>query len=229
MGRGPNACTRIVPEGIDPGFAYAPGRESALGEAVRQRLVQNLPKAPMIAATGITNTLAKPTVLQALTNSWQNWRRHGGSKEEALEIGVLLPTIIKTLKQRDIAVQTAKVTASRRELEHMSRQGKVRRGQALDDVDLDRLPEIIARPEAVLYDTSPKGKGVSHVLLYVFSPTNDQRKGKVVVEVDYTDRLKVSDASQGKTEITNSVRTSEYVEVHNLREPHLLLLEGEVK
>ena len=209
--------------------SYAPGRTSALGEAVRQRLIQSLPQPPMIAAAGIANTLARPAVLQAQTDQWQRWRRQGGSTEEALDIGGLSPAVIKTLSERrGVTVQTAKVTLSRRALAHMSRPDKVRRGQALDDADLDRLPEIIAQPEAVLYDTQPKGKGVSHVLLYVFAAASDSRKGKVVVEVNYTEKLKVDDASRQQA-TSNSVRSAGYVDAHNLREPYLLLLEGKVE
>ena len=67
VGRGPSARAVEMPEGIDSGFAYAPRRASAPGEAVRHRLIESLPQPPAIAAAGVNSTLERPAALQALT------------------------------------------------------------------------------------------------------------------------------------------------------------------
>ncbi len=230
VGHGVGAPVVNVPEGIDPGFAYAPGRLSAAGEAVRRRLTQSLPQPPMIAAAGVSETLARPTVLQALSNIWRQWRRRkSGHMTEVLEVGALSPTVIDALRiRRNVNVSSATVTVTRRELEHLLRASKQRRGTALDEADLDRLPEIIAQPQAVLYDTQPKGKDVSHMLLYVFAPADDARKGKVAVEVDYSQRVSAG-SRKFKTVTTNSVRTAGYVDTGDLHNPRYQTLEGEVE
>ena len=77
---------------------------------------------------------------------------------------------------------------------------------------------------AVLYDTEGVGE-----LLYVFDPAVDRgRRGKVVVRVNYAARLALDDADRSGI-ITNSIRTSGYVEPHNLREPRYKRIKGEVK
>ena len=63
---GPTPRSVSVPAGIDPGFAYAPGRESALGKAVQHRLLQSLTQTPQIAAAGVQTMLARPIALAAL-------------------------------------------------------------------------------------------------------------------------------------------------------------------
>lgn len=93
------------------------------------------------------------------------------------------------------------------------------RGAALDRADMDRLPEIIARPDAALLD---ENEG-SPTLIYAFSPVAAARgMGKIVVRVDFAER------HRGATTLSNAVRTAGYVARHNLREPRYTLLEGEV-
>ena len=94
----------------------------------------------------------------------------------------------------------------------MTRDAKRARAAALADDDLDRLPEIIARPKAVLFEEARKGP----TLLYVFDPLEDTRRGKIAVRVNFA-------TTKGKT---NTVRTAGYVLDDNLREPHLTLIEG---
>ena len=164
----------------------------------------------------------------AVLANWKNWQDQDGLKEEIFEIGVVSTTVIDALRyHRDIIPQTALVTLSRSELAHLQRPSKQQRGAALNESDLDRLPEIINQPQAVLYDTKPKGKNTSHVLLYIFD-AGDKKKGKVVVEVDYSARLKIG-GKPLKTITSNSVRTAGYVDTHNLREPRYIVLDGEVE
>ena len=212
--RGPSPRTVEVPEGIDPGWAYAPG-ESVVGESVRQRLERSVSQPAEIAGAGIAAMLARPRILEALTGEWRAWRGAGarrGRQAEAFALGALHPRVLRWLREeKGVDVANAMVTVSRRELSHAAREDKVRRGAALGPGDLDRLPEIIARPEAVLYDTDRPGD-----LLYVF--TGDA-VGKVVVRVNYTDRLRLDGADRRATVISNSVRTAGYVQAGDLEDP----------
>ena len=75
----------------------------------------------------------------------------------------------------------------------------------MDEADLARLPDVLRRPEAVLFDGSQK----TPVLLYVFSPAQESGKGKLVVKVNVyrTGRVVGKDNLKRKVRV-NAVRTS---------------------
>ncbi len=218
--RGPSPRTVNVPEGIDPGFAYAPGRASQLGEAVRHHLEASLPQPVSIASAGMAETLAAPRTLDALRDAWHGWRRETGASADAFSLGAIPPATVQALAAlpTPVALQTALVTITRRELAHGDRDTKRQRGAALVDTDLDRLPEIIAQPKATLWDTKDPA------LLFVFEPTSETEAGKLVVRVNYSE--KVQTGGQRQRVITNAVRTAGYVAAQNLRDERYVLLEG---
>ena len=83
VGRDP-VRTVEVPKGIDPGFAYAPGRMASLGEAVVERLRATATQAASIGAAGAAEMLARPRTLAALGKEWQRWWRQKGGGTDAL-------------------------------------------------------------------------------------------------------------------------------------------------
>ena len=216
VGRGRARRTVTVPEGIDPGFDYAPGARSQAGEAARNAILSSIETAPSIAASAIRPMLQRPSVLQALGENWRRWRRREPEyeRQNRLEVGALSPRTVKVLTERGDPPATAAVTVDRRGLGHMTRDAKRDRGQALDDADLDRLPEILAEPRAVLFETRK-----DPTLLYVFDPANDTRRGKIAVRVNFA-------ASEGET---NAIRTAGYVEARTLHDPRNTLIEGELE
>ena len=84
---------------------------------------------------------------------------------------------------------------------------KEERGQALSDADVDRLPEILAEPEAVLREGEGRG------LLFVFEPADpdDRRKGKWFVEVDARPH-ESREGGRRRPYRTNSIRSGGYVQ-----------------
>ena len=98
---------------------------------------------------------------------------------------------------------------------------KEARGQALSDADVDRLPEILAEPEAVLREGEGQG------LLFVFDPA-DRRKGKWFVEVDARPH-ESREGGRRRPYTTNSVRSGGYVQSGDLRDPRYALLTGNVE
>ena len=214
VGRGRARRTVTVPEGIDPGFDYAPGSRLQSGDAARQAILSSITVAPSIAAAAIRPMLRRPSVLRALGEQWRRWRRKepGYEQKNRLEVGELSPATVAALTERGSAPVTAAVTVDRRALGHMTRDAKRDRGQALDDADLDRLPEILAEPRAVLLDTGADDP----VLLYVF---DGERSGKIVVRVNYV-------AAEGRT---NAIRTAGYVPARTLRDTRHTLIEGELE
>ena len=90
-------------------------------------------------------------------------------------------------------------------------------------MDFDRLPEIIAKPEAVLFDAQEPA------LLYVFrSVERTDRKGKIVVRVNFDEKQR-DRAGNRRLAVTNSIRTGGYVQPEDLRVRRYRVLEGEVE
>ena len=123
---------------------------------------------------------------------------------------------------KQLLIASAAVTITRRELQHAGRGIKAERGQALDEADRERLPAIVHEPDAILYDSS-KGN-----LVYVFTPASDERTGKIAVEVNYSEKLKLK-GRRREAFTTNSVRTAGYVETYNLREPRYEVIRGAIQ
>ena len=230
VGSGDSARTVEAPEGIDPGWGYAPGRESALGEAVRRRLAASARQSSAIGAAGAAAALERPAALAALAEKWRDWRRRdtgAGRQAEAMEVGAVPPDALDALRRRGVEPATAAISVARRELTHLQRGPKEARGQALSDADMDRLPEILAEPEAVLLEELPGG---NRGLLFVFEPADpaDRRKGKWFVKVD----ARVDERREGgrrRPYRTNSIRSGGYVQSGDLRDPRYALLTGRVE
>lgn len=218
VGKGAAARTVEVPEGVDPGFGYAPGKQAALGRLARDRVRKSLAQEPAFAARGVAEALSNPRALPALSAEWRRWRALRSGREpagEAFEAGALPLAVVDALRQRGVDVSSAQVVADAA-LAHIERDAKRARGAALDDADLDRLPEIIARPEAVLLDTEASpGRWIS----FVFQPAA-REAGKVVVRLDFR---------EGKRPAANAVRSAGYVEAHNLRARRYAVLDGKVR
>ena len=98
----------------------------------------------------------------------------------------------------------------------MERESKRNRDQALDVADMDRLPEVIANPEAVFFDTEASP---GRWILFAFSPA-EREAGKVVVRLNFR---------EGKRPAANAVRSAGYVAAHNLRAKRYVPLAGEVR
>ena len=157
--------------------------------------------------------LARDGVLREHGEQWRRWRRREpGYGDDRIALGALSPQAVAALDERGDPPETAVVTIDRRALGHMTRDAKRARAAALTDDDLDRLPEIIARPKAVLLEARKEGP----TLLYVFDPLEGARRGKIAVRVNFA-------ATKGKT---NAVRTAGYVEAKNLRDQRHTLIDG---
>ena len=223
MGSGASARTVDVPAGIDPGFAYAPGR-SGVGAAVQRALRAGATQPPAVAASGIKRILDHPAALQALSDDWRDWRRQSGDRIEDFRLGAILPAVHSALRAREVKLESTAVTVNRSALAHMSRPAKSERGQSLADMDLDALPQAIAMPEAVLWERD------ADALLYIFSAHGEQ-KAKAFVRMNYRHRTRggEGEAVRHRTVVTNAVRTTGYVQIGNLRDPRYELLWGELE
>ena len=88
-------------------------------------------------------------------------------------------------------------------IRRMTRDAKAAANRSLPDEQIKRMPEILDRPEAVLWDKRRED------LLYVFDAPGDPRKGKFVIEVQYRfgkgDNAKFAPAvvSGGRVQLSN--------------------------
>ena len=95
--------------------------------------------------------------------------------------------------------------------------------QRLTSADLDRLPDGIARPRAVLYDTQRRG------LVFAYDATAPAKEVvKVAVQPNMPQKLKL-DGRPRELVTSHSVRTAGYVRRHNLAESRYRLIEGSLE
>ena len=226
MGKGAAARTVEVPEGVDPGFGYAPGKQAALGRAARDRVRKSLAQEPAFAARGVADALGNPRALPALSAEWRRWRAlRSGCKPagEAFEAGALPLPVVDALRKRGVEPATAQVAIWDARLEHLTDKGG--RAAALDGADLDRLPEILARPKAVLLDTSDEAKG-GPWLVFAFDPAADGREaGKAMVWANFTRDARKDGAARARL-AANAVRSAGYLRWADLRERRYVVLDG---
>ena len=216
-----------VPQGIDPGFAYAPGRTTQLGHAVQHALRGTLKQTPDIASRNIAKTLADvPRAQDRLREDWRDWVRatdlNHADKLDAFDLGVLPVEVIRALRQRPtpVEVSASLVTITQAQLNHLRRGTKQALGTALSETDIDRLPDIIADPEAVLWDKEKPG------LLFTFNKPG-QKAGKVFLRVEFAAQIKIAPANEQRL-TTNAVRSAGYVEKRMLEMKRYQLVKGKL-
>lgn len=214
-----------VPEGIDPGWNYAPGR-SAFEQQV-QHVLEKVPALPAdLGAATSRELVLYPAVQQALASDWRRMLTQvmddGKPRGRQLVVGALSPKVVTGMQAAGVEAVTAAITMNDQSVLHALRSKKAAaitasgRPKALSADELGRLPEILAQPQAVLLDRR------SGTLIYVF-PAERREAGKIAVKVNY--RLKGGES-------TNAVRSGSLIDVADVRKDVdgglLLVLEGQL-
>ena len=208
-----------VPEGIDPGWAYNPGKagqQSALAQA--EKLI-DAPAELAAEAAGDPDWLRR-----ALGNEFPDWfdqASAGGRMDRStVAIGALDRGVLRALTERGISPASGALTIDQKTVRHMTRAAKAVRGRAVPAEILRRLPNLLASPRAVLLDRR------DGALLYVFDVPGGAT-GKIVVRMNFA--TKVRDAGTKPVRIsTNAVRTAGIVEDADLRVGFYDVLSGAV-
>lgn len=216
-----------VPEGIDPGWNYTPGRsvfehlvQGALDKTVR------LPARP--AAEMNEQLLANGAVSQALRTSWTSWLDEIAAdpvrRGRQVTVGSLSPATVRGLDQHGLAPQTAAISMGDGDLLHALRDAKAAaataagKPKALTLAELATLPQILAQPQAVLLDAP------ASTLIYVFAAAR-REAGKVVVRVGFPTK-----GPARETLLVNNVRTASLIDLVDVQKDmdsgKLVLLEG---
>ncbi|MHB2265819.1 phage head morphogenesis protein [Aliihoeflea sp. PC F10.4] len=187
-----------VPDGIDAGWAYNPGKAGHRASALMDRLAD----APPELATGYGGDKLARAIDPEFTD-WIGRISRGERVDRAVQVaGVLDKHVLDELGKRGIQPQSSAITVSERAVRHALRDVKKRRGAAAPADILARMPDIFAAPKAILRDTRD-GK-----LLYVFDlPGESGRAGKLVVEVDFVQKIR-EQGSKAQRVSTNAFRTA---------------------
>lgn len=210
-----------VPEGIDPGWDYAPGR-TAFENQVQLTLEKTAPLPAEPAAHMNKQLLDEDSVEEALQGAWSNWMDEVAAEPvvqgAARNVGTLSPETVTGMAKAGAEAETALVSMEDRHLVPLVKAAQAEPGgNALSTVltlaELAQLPQIIAQPEAVLLDAA------ANALIYVFD--SGRPGGKVAMVVDYL--------LQGASR-SNSVRSGSLVDVEQLGQQvasgQLVLVEG---
>ena len=163
--------------------------------------------------------------LPGAPEGWLRWRREAagpGREAEAVELGTISKRVAKRARAGGLNVARGrKITFSRPDYAHAARSTKTRRPLAA--ADLDRVPEIVARPQAVIRDLR------DDVLIYAGAAEDGVRMIKVVIRPGQSRTLKMGRGQPTEAGQTNYVRTLGYVQPNNLHGPEWRLLDGSLK
>lgn len=209
----------MVPKGIDPGWAYNPGKAALEHHAARTLMDKLAPLPPTVAAWAMAESAG--FVLPALEKDYAAWIGEVGKRAgsgafratgERRVVGALSPGVLSFLQEREITPASGAITIADGDVLHMQRSAK---GSKLPAATLASLPGMLARPQAVLWDRQDPG------LVYVWSAGDAAEK--VIVKVNYATRV----ARQKVT--TNSVRSGRTTSAAELRNRGRYdLVEGDV-
>jgi SPP1 gp7 family putative phage head morphogenesis protein len=194
-----NASGRLeyTPEGIDPGFAYNPGkvRDAGLFDVAAAKAA----RAPAEEASAVVwqAALEHPTLVAEKAKAFDGWVREvvrsENARREAVRlqqrgaalqappnelrfVGVIHPWVVRALRERNLPLQSAVIATTRDDVIHMF-VDKVA-DQVVPLEILVRLPLLLQQPTAVLLDTTRDKQDV----LYVFDvQQSDGRRMKLVL------------------------------------------------
>jgi SPP1 gp7 family putative phage head morphogenesis protein len=184
-----------VPKGIDPGFGYNPGKVAVDLHAARVAASKWVAAPPPLAAAAQAESVK--FMLGALTQDFGQWvakiDKTGHTIGDRRVIGALSQDVLDFLERKGASPASGALTVEDSSVAHFRSdrhvQGVFRPDGTMKKpptapslADIGRLPDLMAKPERVLWDK------VHHNLLYVFSPSGtDPRLGKIALEVNWTE------------------------------------------
>ena len=194
----------MVPDGIDPGWAYNPGNTDVAAKNAKIAMDKLINKPPSLGAEAITRmAYAFPQVERELgewVESLANRERFAVG--DVRVVGCIRADVLRWLQDNtDVTPETAAITIRDGEVRHMVRPAKEKRGHKIPLEDFRRLPTLLMEPDAVYWDNGGgKAQGRDPSLVYVWE-TDKEGAGKIVVRVNF-------DLGRGrKRQLTNSIRS----------------------
>ena len=190
----------LVPEGVDPGFAYNVGEQAMREHSARALMgkLDDLP--PRIAAEAMADSAR--FVLPGVQEDLGHWiedlttRVRSGDRRmfnERRVVGALNQAQLDFLEGNQGLPGSGSISLGDRDVLHMQRSAKPNRWSV---EEMAGLPEILAAPKAILWDMQAEG------FLYVSGSHGEGAAKIAVVKVD--NRLRIG---RGKYRV-NSLRTT---------------------
>lgn len=168
-----------VPMGVHPSFNYPPGgRLENLPKFVTDKIIQ----APADVGANWWQTM-QPLQAPGVTKAFQDFVT--GTLADATPRGKFAvagfahPDDIEFLRKLDKTPESAEIAVQDRLMVGKKADRHVSGGDALSQEEWMNLPAAISDPKAVLYDNETGN------LLYVSDVANDDRKQKIVVQMDF--------------------------------------------
>ncbi|MBE7419839.1 MAG: hypothetical protein HS128_19205 [Ideonella sp.] len=195
-----------VPHGVDPGFAYNPGkaRDAAFFDAMLAKAARS---SPLAAATVVAQAVrGYPAMVRQATEQFALWvdalLAGGHNTGEVRYIGVIVPDALRGLAQAGIEPQSAAIAVRAVDVLHTLRDTKTA-ADALPVALYRQLPSLLQRASAIVQDVAAKPPA----LLYVVDlPQSDGAVAKLVLLLDYRSRIRTQDGQRLKVPL-NVVRT----------------------
>lgn len=199
-----------VPDGIDPGWGYNPGKAGWRASTVADKLADAPPE--MAAAA----TVDPRWPARALADEFGDWFDKA-VKGEQLDrsmwtVGAVDQATLDGLAGRGIVLESGAITIQMQRAGHLVRDAKLGRGQEVPLAMLQRLPQTLAEAKAVLFDKRDPA------LLYVFDVPGEPRLGKLVVRVNYSTGTRPPGGRKIRV-TTNAIQTASLVDASNLSDP----------
>lgn len=202
-----------VPVGIDPGWGYAPGASTRLAgitDAAMEKVAAAPAELGAAAFAAMAETLRPPMLAKFSAHVRALVQGKPGQSAVHL-IGAIEPEVLAWLETRQgVVLDNAAITVGDAVLTHMLRDSKAARGTALPVEVIERLPEALANRVAVLWDKDDPA------LVYALAPPRDARLGKLVVRLEYSEKIK--EAGGRRRVQLNALRTGGLVEAKTLRD-----------
>ncbi|UQZ89542.1 hypothetical protein C4J81_15405 [Deltaproteobacteria bacterium Smac51] len=212
-----------VPKGLDPAFANNAGIIGVEVQSARAlgRNLGNMNPQLASAATAASADFVAKALAPDLRAMYEDIESGAHARGRKTVVGALRPEVLQWLEAHGAAPQSGAITLADKQLAHMMRDAKAAKGTAISKNDVLNLPNILASPKAILRDRHG-------AILYVFDSTGDDRKSKVVVELDY--KWSQREEGMGKKEITSltSIKTATRVSENNLKGSHYEVISGSI-
>ena len=206
----------MVPKGIDPGWAYNPGRVRAEAAAASDKVIDS---PPALGAAGMA-AIPPPSVDREFGDWVAAIARSTPPARRSYVIEAIRPEVCGKLAERGVAPASAAILVDQRLIAHALRPAKAAIGRAPTLAMLQGLPSALRNPQAVLLDRQT-GK-----LVYVFPVEGGALR--IVIALDF--RTTASGRQGRRLPATvNSIRTVDVAQLSDLRNPGIYdLLMGNV-
>ncbi len=194
-----------VPDGIDPGWAYNPGKAGFRALKAAEKIID---APPDLAATynDMPDWLQRPAGEEFAR--WFDQASAGGRIDQPrVVVGALSRDALAALRQREVDPASGAITVTQETVRNMLRSAKSIRGRGAPVEMLRRIPDVLSAPRAILLNRRRRE------LLYVFDAGDDGME-KLVLRLEYFSKESDSRA----TIQTNAIRSASLVSDIALRD-----------